>query len=164
MSLKQELIAEIKSEFSNTRKTLERVPSDKFDWRPHEKSMSLKSLAKHVADLTAFPAIMVTTDYLDFHENQQKSDSIETTEDLLKIFDEGYNNTIKSLEDVSEFDLEKNWIMRAGDHIILDAPRKTAIRSMALSHSYHHRAQLGVYLRLLDIPVPGAYGPSADEV
>lgn len=163
MSLTQSLIQEIKHESASTRKMLERVPADKFDWRPHEKSMSLKSLATHVADLAGMTGIAASKDYLDFMEDNGAKPQINSTEDLVAHFDALNNNTIEILKELKDEDLNKEWTMRAGDHIIMQAPKKVAIRSMGLNHLYHHRAQLGVYLRLLDIPIPGMYGPSADE-
>lgn len=163
MSLKEDFIAEMKVEAANTRKLLERVPEDKFSWKPHEKSMTLKALAEHIATLSAYPAVMVKTAYLDFLEIKDDKTAINSTEDLLAKFDRGVQQSIEALSTVEESDFEKKWIMRSGDHIIANMPRKHVLRKMAFNHSYHHRAQLGVYLRLLDIPTPGMYGPSADE-
>ncbi len=163
MSITQSLIQEIKHESASTRKMLERVPVDKFDWKPHEKSMSLKSLATHVADLAGMTGIAASKDYLDFMEDKGTQPEINSTEDLVAHFDALNNNTLKILMELKDEDLNKEWTMRAGDHIIMQAPKKVAIRSMGLNHLYHHRAQLGVYLRLLDISIPGMYGPSADE-
>ncbi|HET8573257.1 MAG TPA: DinB family protein [Edaphocola sp.] len=164
MTLISSLIAEIGHEASNTEKMLARVPADKFDWRPHEKSMTLKHLAAHVADLAGWPAFIVKTQFLDFANNNLERPVVESTEDLLALLKKGTEESVEALKNVTEEDLEGNWILRNGEHIIIDMPKAAVIRNMALNHIYHHRAQLGVYLRLLDVPVPGMYGPSADDV
>ncbi|MCZ7609937.1 MAG: DinB family protein [Ignavibacterium sp.] len=163
MLLTKLLIEEIEQEAINTKKMLERVPAEKFDWRPHEKSMTLKQLAVHIANLSKRPAQIITTKYLDLADSSIKKPEINNTKDLLKEFEEGTSQSIDALKSVSDDNLNVNWIMRRGEHIIINMPKAAAIRNMGLSHLYHHRAQLGVYLRLLDIPVPGMYGQSADD-
>ncbi|MFZ2864476.1 MAG: DinB family protein [Ignavibacteriaceae bacterium] len=163
MLLTKLLIEEIEQEAINTKKMLERVPAEKFDWRPHEKSMTLKQLAVHIANLSKRPAQVITTKYLDLADSSIKKPEINNTTDLIKEFEEGTSQSIDALKSVSDDDLNVNWIMRRGEHIIINMPKAAAIRNMGLSHLYHHRAQLGVYLRLLDIPVPGMYGQSADD-
>jgi len=164
MSLIHSLIAEIELESSNTEKMLARVPAAEFDWRPHEKSMSLKHLATHVAHLAQWPGFILKTQFLDFADNNLERPVVNTTEDLLILLQNGTNESVEALKTASEQDLEDNWILRNGEHIIIDMPKAAVIRRMALNHIYHHRAQLGVYLRLLDVPVPGMYGPSADDM
>lgn len=163
MLLTKLLIEEIEQEAINTKKMLERVPAEKFDWRPHQKSMTLKQLAVHIANLSKRPAQVITTKYLDLADSSIKKPEINNTTDLIKEFEEGTSQSIDALKSVSDDDLNVNWIMRRGEHIIINMPKAAAIRNMGLSHLYHHRAQLGVYLRLLDIPVPGMYGQSADD-
>ncbi|HMN16978.1 MAG: DUF1572 family protein [Ignavibacteriota bacterium] len=163
MLLTKLLIEEIEQEAINTKKMLERVPAEKFDWRPHQKSMTLKQLAVHIANLSKRPAQVITTQYLDLADSSIKKPEINNTTDLIKEFEEGTSQSIDALKSVSDDDLNVNWIMRRGEHIIINMPKAAAIRNMGLSHLYHHRAQLGVYLRLLDIPVPGMYGQSADD-
>lgn len=164
MSLIQALISEIENESKGTRKTLERVPNDKMDWSPHEKSMSMKALASHIANLGSITAIIANTSLFDFAALKEPLPEFDTAEDLVKAFDKGTQDSIEALKALKDEDLAEKWVMRAGDHLIMNQPKAVAIRIMALNHLYHHRAQLGVYLRLLDIPVPGVYGPSADDV
>ncbi|HQF43884.1 MAG TPA: DinB family protein [Ignavibacteriaceae bacterium] len=163
MTLTKALISEIEHEAVNTKKMLERVPADKFDWQPHPKSMTLKQLATHIANLSRRTSQIVTTKNLDLADSSIKKPEINNTQDLLKELEEGTKQSIDALKSVTDKDLNENWIMRRGDHIIINMTKAAAIRNMGLSHLYHHRAQLGVYLRLLDIPVPGMYGQSADD-
>ncbi|MCA0334078.1 MAG: DinB family protein [Bacteroidetes bacterium] len=164
MALAKALLSEIEHESKSTRKLLELVPVEHFDWRPHEKSMTLKGLAIHIAQLASYPGIILSSPYLDFAENTIKKPEIDTTEDLLKVFQQGNDATLNAIRSADETVFNQNWILRKGEHLILDAPRSVAIRQMGLNHLYHHRAQLGVYLRLLNIPIPGMYGPSSDEM
>lgn len=163
MSLKQALIEELEREAVGTRKMLERIPEDKFDWTPHPKSTAMKPLAVHIAGIAAYPAVIATTDYLDFAESRPPQPEIHTTQDIVEAFESATKNSIDALHALSEEKLNAEWVLRFGERIILQAPRATAMRTMAMNHLYHHRAQLGVYLRLLDIPIPGMYGPSSDE-
>lgn len=162
MNLSQALIAELTHEAASMRKSIERVPADKYDWKPHEKSMSLKALTVHCAEIYGLIDIVLKTDELDFATAPERPD-FKTTEEIVAFFDEGLEAALKSLEKATADDYAKTWTMRHGDHIIMQMPKAAVIRSMGLSHAYHHRGQLSVYLRLLDIPVPAIYGPSADE-
>lgn len=161
MTISDLLSGEVEQEFANTRKMLERVPADKFDWSPHEKSMSVKQLATHIANLASFAGMMLTTNELDFATVTQPE--INSTEDLLKLHDKGVESTKSAIKSAKEEDYDKEFVFRVGDNVFMKMPVKDFIRKMALSHIYHHRAQLGVYLRLLDVPIPGMYGPSADD-
>jgi uncharacterized damage-inducible protein DinB len=163
MSISATFAGELKHESANTRKILERVPTDKLEWRPHEKSMKLGYLAKHIAELPVWFERIINADEFDFATAKFNRDVPETTEDILKIFDEKINAAIDVLEAAQDEKMNTPWTFRRGDHILFQMPKKVAIRSVALNHIYHHRGQLSVYLRLLDIPVPGMYGPSADE-
>lgn len=162
MNITQSLLSEIKREVVSTKKTLERIPNDKFDWRPHKKSNSLKKLATHLAQLAEMPGNIINTTEVNLADSPA-APSVNSAEDLIQIFDKGTQQTIAALKASKDEDLQKTWTLRYGDHIIIEAPKIEAMRIMGLSHVYHHRAQLGVYLRLLDIPVPATYGPSADE-
>jgi len=164
MTLNESLIAEIKQEAMNTRKILERVPAEQFDYKPHEKSMSLKSLSTHIADLFGWTGYVLLTDKLDFQNNDLKRPEINSTQELLDHLDAQTNTSIAALINAEESIYNENWVLCSGDHIILDLPRAAVLRSVCLNHIYHHRGQLSVYLRLLNIPVPGMYGPSADEM
>lgn len=163
MKILEALIAEIDQEAQSTKKILERVPADKFDWQPHEKSMDLKRLATHVAHLSFWPELVVKTDELDFADNNMENPKIESTKDLIDLWKKGTEASKAALKSMGESDLKKTWTLREGETVYLEAPKYNVIRQMSMNHLYHHRAQLGVYLRLLDIPIPGMYGPSADE-
>lgn len=156
------LIAEFEHESANTRKMLEKVQQEKFDWRPHPKSMTLKSLSSHIAGLAAWPGLIAKTDVVDL-ANVKSQKEIKTTADLVEEFDLNVQQTRAVLSEAKEEELRNKWILKSGGHVILEIPKSVAIRSIAMNHVIHHRAQLSVYLRLLDVAVPGMYGPSADE-
>ena len=163
MTLIQDLVAEIEHEHAGTKKMLERIPADKFEWRPHEKSMTLKSLATHIANLSRMAGIIATTDSLDLADGTLKAPEIASAADLVALSDKGTAESVNALKGKKDEDLRGDWTMKFGDKVIMQLPKAQAIRSMGMNHLYHHRAQLGVYLRLLDVPIPGLYGPSADE-
>ncbi len=164
MSYKHGLIAELQMEAISTRKMLERVPTDKNDWKPHEKSMNLGRLSTHVAELPGWIAMTMGTDELDLSKMEYKPVMAKSTEELVAKLDDNVNKAVAALENSNDEDFEKIWTLRNGDHVIFTLPKKVVLRSMAYSHYYHHRGQLSVYLRLLEIPVPGMYGPSFDEM
>lgn len=164
MSLTQALISEIKHEAESTKKLLALVPAEKFNWRPHPKSTTLKGLASHVAGLAVWPALVCETPFLDLAGGALKKVEVNNAYDLVNELNEGVEKSIAALNSSTDEALKTNWALRKGDHVILDVPKAVAIRGMALNHLYHHRAQLSVYLRLLDIPIPGMYGPSADDI
>ena len=164
MSHNQSLIAELKMEAANTRKMLERVPTDNNDWKPHDKSMKIGNLANHVAELPGWISMTIGTDELDLATMNYKPVISTSTEELLAKLDENVNKALAALESSTDADLDKMWTLRKGSHVIFSMPKKAVIRSMAYSHHYHHRGQLSVYLRLLNIPVPGMYGPSSDDI
>jgi len=163
MALKDALIAELKHESSMTKKMLDRVPMDKKEWKPHDKSMTLGRLATHVAEIPHWISRIVTMDEFDFLVQGFSSYTASTNEELMTIFNDKLNKAISDLENMNDDDLLKNWIVRRGEQVMFNTPKKVAIRGWALNHLVHHRGQLSVYLRLLDVPVPGMYGPSADE-
>jgi uncharacterized damage-inducible protein DinB len=148
-------------EGATTRKMLERVPDDKFDYKPHPKSMDMKRLVSHIADLPGWLHFTFTTDELDFAQPYEQPD-IKNRQELLAFFEKRYNDGLSVLVVENEKLLDKPWTLRNGDKIYSSDPKIEIVR-MALSQQIHHRAQLGVYLRLLDVPIPGSYGPSADE-
>ncbi|HSF44381.1 MAG TPA: DinB family protein [Chitinophagaceae bacterium] len=163
MNLTELLLNEMAAEYPNTRKILERVPDDKFDWKPHAKSMSMKQLAVHLAELPSWHAIVLQTSELDFGAFEYKPTEVNNTADLLALFDRQLEKGRAALSAASEDQLlNDTWTMRHGDHIISKTSKYEMIRH-AFGQNAHHRAQLGVYLRLLNIPIPGVYGPSADE-
>jgi uncharacterized damage-inducible protein DinB len=162
MSMTQMLIDEMDQEAKTTRNMLSRVPDDQYDWKPHPRSMTIRSLATHIAELPSWVKIALTTDELDFESNPYQPVLINNTRELLEVFDKSLTEGRSQLEKAREQDLEKDWTLRMGKTILAKYTKGGTIR-MAYSQTVHHRAQLGVFLRLLDIPIPGSYGPSADE-
>jgi uncharacterized damage-inducible protein DinB len=156
------LLKEFDYEASVTRKMLERIPADKFDWKPHEKSMSLQQLTVHLAELPSWASMALTTTELDFAAQPYAPTVVASTEELLNIFEKSVESGRAALQNAKEPDLEPTWTLRSGDHIHMVMTKYDVIRH-SLNQTTHHRAQLGVYLRLLNIPIPGSYGPSADE-
>lgn len=144
-----------------TRKMLQLVPDDMLDYKPHEKSMDMKSLATHLADLPGWIHMTFTSDELDFAKSYEQP-QINSNADLMAYFDKRYDDGLSTLVPENEALLDKPWSLRNGDTIYFTSPKIDIIR-MSFSQQIHHRAQLGVYLRLLNIPIPGSYGPSADE-
>jgi uncharacterized damage-inducible protein DinB len=148
-------------EAATTRKMLSRVPDDQYNYKPHERSMLMKNLVTHIADLPGWVHFTLTTDELDFQKTYEMPD-ISNTKDLLIYFDKRYNDGLSVLVADNEKVLDKPWTLRNGETIYSKQPKVDVLR-MAMSQQIHHRAQLGVYLRLLNVPIPGSYGPSADE-
>jgi uncharacterized damage-inducible protein DinB len=159
----QSFINELKNESIATRKMLELIPLEKSDWKPHEKSMTLGRLSSHVAELPTWISYSADQDELDFKKIDYKPFVPESNSDLLSFFDKNVENAVKSLENCSDDNMKKNWILRSGEQIYFTLPRVAVIRSMNMNHMIHHRGQLSVFLRLLNIPVPGVYGPTADN-
>ena len=150
-------------ESSNTRKMLERVPSDKMNWRMHDKSMTLGRLASHIAEIPEWVTRVVLSNEFDFATANFTPHVLETTGELLQVFDEKLKLSFASLDKVSDAALDEIWELKRGEQVFYKIPKKVALRNFAFNHLYHHRGQLSVYLRMLDLPVPGMYGPSADE-
>ena len=163
MSHNQALIAELKAESANTRKILERVPTEKNDWKPHEKSMTLGRLSSHVAELTGWITMTLNTNGIDFSKMEYKPYIAPTNADLLAFFDKHVSEATAALENATPEDMQKPWTMQNGEHIYFTMPKAVVLRTWAFNHGYHHRGQLSHYLRQLDVPVPGMYGPSADD-
>ncbi|MEZ5046591.1 MAG: DinB family protein [Chitinophagaceae bacterium] len=163
MTLNETLLAELKQEAQATRKLLERVPLEKGEYKPHEKSMTLLRLATHVAEISGWWKECLLHDELDFAKADFTPKAINSTEELLAYHDTLLANAEKILNETPESEFEKPWTMRQGEMIFFTLPKKVVVRTWCLNHLYHHRAQLGVYLRMLDIALPGIYGPSADE-
>ncbi len=157
------LLAELQHEAGNSRKMIERVPTDKLDWRPHEKSMTLGRLATHIADIPIWFSRTLNADEFDFATAVFNRDVKENTGAILDLFDIRLREAVDLLQQASDETLNASCTFRRGDQIFFQLPRKTILRNFCCNHVYHHRGQLSVYLRLLDISVPGMYGPSADE-
>jgi uncharacterized damage-inducible protein DinB len=164
-SLQQNILAELDHELATTRKVIERVPFEQADRKPHPQSMSLGQLATHIVNLLAFNLLFVQQDYRDFLDpNAPKPGPRPTSsEELLARFDDYSEQLRQALRASDDETLTHSFQLRRGEQVLMDRPKGAAIRIMGLNHSIHHRGQLTVYLRLLDIPVPGLYGPSADE-
>ncbi|MBE7179330.1 MAG: DinB family protein [Mucilaginibacter polytrichastri] len=163
MNLIELLTREMEREAVTTRKFLNIVPTDKFDWKPHPKSMSLKQLSTHLAELPEWADIAVKTDGIDFATMDYKPKDAATTQDLLDILEDSLQKGLAALRSTNEEFLNKTWTMRNGEMLISEDSKGDMVR-ICISQTIHHRAQLGVFLRLLDIPIPGSYGPSADEM
>lgn len=163
MGMNEVFIAEMQQEAAATRKLLERVPMDKANWTPHPKSMKLGNLAHHVSELLGWTMVTLDQDELDFAKWEYKPVVPKTTEELVKNFDEKLENSIACLKKAEDAKFMENWTMRNGEQIFFTLPKAAVLRSFVFNHEIHHRAQLGVYLRMLDIPLPGMYGPTADE-
>ena len=163
MALNQSFLPEWKHETGVTRKVLERIPFDQASWKPHEKSMTLQRLAVHVAEIAGWVKETVLMDELDFSKGDFKPKEINSVEELLAYYDDLVAKSFVILNDVSDETLMQNWTMRNGDVIYFTMPKIAVLRTWVFNHLVHHRGQLSVYLRLLNIPVPSIYGPSADE-
>jgi uncharacterized damage-inducible protein DinB len=164
-SVQQNLLQELDRELVVTRKVLERLPEDKFGFTPHPKSPPLIKLATHIVNLLALKSVMVRADYRDFADpSVPKPPPTPTTRAaLLERFDAYADDLRKALAESDDERFTGSFQLRAGDRVMMDRPRGAALRIMGLNHSIHHRGQLTIYLRMLDVPVPGIYGPSADE-
>lgn len=164
MAIKDLFINEMKKEASLTRKMLEKVSLEKKDWKPNEKSISLGRLATHVAETTDWASDIIQIDDFDFARDYNFKPSVaSSTEELLQIFQNNLDKSVSDLSTISDEDFDKSWTVCRGEQVMFSTPKQVAIRGWAFSHLLHHRGQLSVYLRLLDIPVPGLYAPSADE-
>jgi uncharacterized damage-inducible protein DinB len=157
------LLKEMEQEAATTRKFLPLVPVDKFDWKPHEKSMKMETLAVHIAELPSWVQMALTTSELDFSKMDYKPTPVASTEELLSLFEKSYEQGKSALSSAKEEDLLPSWTLRNGEQVYNVMTKYEVIRH-SLAQTIHHRAQLGVYLRLLNIPIPGSYGPSADEM
>jgi uncharacterized damage-inducible protein DinB len=161
--LNQTIIPQLQHEAEQTKRMLEKVPYDKAEWKPHAKSMKLGYLATHVAELFSWIAMIINTEELDFSKTPYKQVEVKSTGELLQYLQKNIDESVKALEGATDEHLKGNWTLRNGGHVFFTMPRIAVIRGVGLSHIIHHRGQLSVYLRLLDVPVPGMYGPSADE-
>lgn len=157
------LYPDFDDEIALTRRMLAVVPDGHNDWKPHEKSASLGGLATHIASLPAFASMIFSTTELDWATFKYVPAVANTTTDRLALFDEKSAAMSALVKGADWPALAERWVMRAGAKVMMDEPKAKLLRTMGLSHMAHHRAQLGVYLRLLDVPIPGTYGPSADE-
>lgn len=166
MPISQALLPEFDQEMANTRKTLERVPEDKFGWKPHDKSMTMARLAGHVAEIPSWAGYAIDHESFDVAPPgapPYQPPEIKSRQQVLDMFHSNIAAARAAISSASDENLMKNWSLLVGGKNIFTMPRVAVIRSMVMNHLIHHRAQLGVYLRLNNIPVPALYGPSADE-
>lgn len=157
------LIAEMEHEAAVTRTCLERISADKFDWKPHEKSMTFGRLASHIAEMFAWTPSTMEHAELDFSKMDYKPFDPSTTEELVEYLDKNVAEAVASLRSSADERFMENWTMRNGEQVYFTMPKVAVMRSFVMNHIVHHRGQLSVYLRLNDISVPSIYGPSADE-
>jgi len=166
MTIKDALLPEFDQEMAKTRATLERVPEDKFTWKPHPKSSSMISLATHIANMTGWAVDTMNKDSFDISPPgapPYKEEPAASRAQLLEKFDQSVSGARAAIAGASDEAFLKPWSLKAAGQTLFTMPRIACIRSFVMNHVIHHRAQLGVYLRLNDIPVPATYGPSADE-
>jgi uncharacterized damage-inducible protein DinB len=163
MGLIEMFRTEMEMEAATTEKFLKIVPTEKLDWRPHPKSMTISQLAGHIAEIPGWINHAMTNDFLDFAATPYTPPVVKDAEELSKIHNQSVESALEVLVAENEDLLDKRWVMKNGDQIWMDLSKAQVIRH-SLSQIIHHRAQLGVFLRLLDIPIPGSYGPSADEM
>ena len=161
MALVDALLPEFDHEMTTTRKLLERIPEERMDWKPHPKSMSLGQLATHVATIPMWGR--VTLDQEEFDAGGPPAAPLAKRADLLDMFDRHVAGTRKALTGRTDGELMVPWTLKNNGHTVFSMPRAAVWRSFVMSHIVHHRAQLGVYLRMQDVPLPSIYGPSADE-
>ncbi len=154
---------EFEEELVTTRKMLSIVPNDRYDWKPHPKSMSIRQLTAHIAELPLWIGMTLNTSELDFAVNEYKPKEINDTKTLVEYFEENVKDGREKLAAGKEETLGELWTLRNGEEVYSKRSKADVIR-MTFNQITHHRAQLGVFLRLLDVPIPGSYGPSADDM
>lgn len=166
MGMAQALLPEFDVEMAKTRTTLERVPEDKFEWQPHEKSMTMSALATHIASLPSWVSVTLEQDGFDIDPpdgDSARQEPISSVADALTRFDQNVAQARESLSGAEDEVFLQSWSLLSGGETVFTAPKVGVLRSFVMNHLIHHRAQLGVYLRINDVPVPALYGPSADE-
>lgn len=156
------LIAELQSEAESTRNMLRAVPEEKYSWKPHEKSTSAGALAKHIAEIPRALFEVANRDAFDTSEPGADFDSCRSREELMALFEESLRVACEKLQGLTPERAAGPWRLTNGSEVLAELPRIAVLRTLMLNHLYHHRGQLSVYLRLLDVPVPSTYGPTAD--
>jgi uncharacterized damage-inducible protein DinB len=162
MATKESLLPEFDQEMATSRRVLERLREDKYDWAPHEKSMKAGRLASHIAEMMVWGTIALTQDSLDLAGGHQPFNAASRAE-LLEVFDKNVESCRKAIQDTSDETFMKSWSLLQEGTVLMEMPKIAVIRTFVLNHIIHHRGQLSVYLRLTDTAVPSIYGPSADE-
>jgi uncharacterized damage-inducible protein DinB len=163
MPFSQALLPEFDQEMKNTRKLLECVPDGKFDYKPRAKSMTMRQLSTHVAGLPSWTNFTLDAEELDLTPDF-KQDAANTRAELLALFDKSVTSARAKIEAASDADWQVTWTLKVQGKVFMSMPRSAVMRGSIMNHLIHHRAQLGVYLRLNDVAIPGMYGPSADEM
>lgn len=163
MSIIDAMREEFVHEAGQTRKLLERVPEGRLGWQPHPKSMTLRRLAGHIAEIPMFAGPILTTDELDFAKGAYTPFNPENVQELLAGHQQHVEAAAKVMCDIPDAALMKVWRLRVGEKVYFELPRVAVLRGLMMSHILHHRGQLTVYLRLNNVPLPMIYGPSADE-
>jgi uncharacterized damage-inducible protein DinB len=166
MAMNQALLGEFDHEMASTRKSLERVPDGKFDWKPHTKSMTMGALAAHIAFIPHWAKLTLDTPNFEVNPpggQQARPPELKTKADVLAFFDKNVPEARAAIAAASDQSMMTPWSLLNGGKTVFTMPRIGVLRAMIMNHMIHHRAQLGVYLRLNDVPVPSIYGPSADE-
>ncbi|MBK7706732.1 MAG: DinB family protein [Acidobacteria bacterium] len=157
------IIGELDHEIATTRKCVERLPAELFDWKPHEKSMTLGRLAGHVVEMVNWVTVTCTTSQLDFAAGDYKPSNATNADELVAELDKLAAEAVEALKNTSDDQMHEPWSLKNGDATYFTMPKIATLRTFCLNHIWHHRGQLTVYMRLNDIPVPSIYGPSADE-
>jgi uncharacterized damage-inducible protein DinB len=166
MPMSDALLPEFDQETAGTRKSLARVPDDKFDWKPHEKSYSFQELSTHLSNLPRWTVMIANEtdfDVAPVGEEPPRQEPVGSAEEAVRMFDENAAAAREAIAGLSDEQMMETWTLLAGGEEVFSMPRAAVIRSTIMNHMIHHRAQLGVYLRLNDVPVPSLYGPTADE-
>ena len=161
--LKQIALADLEQELATTRRVLDRVPDEHLGWRPHAKSKTLGELAAHIANLAGLLIAVTQTEELDISTARPPQESVGSREELLAVYDRNATALRAAVDGLGEVELARPWTFRFGERVVFTAPKAGALRSFGLMHTAHHRGQLTVYLRMLDVPLPAVYGPTADE-
>ena len=165
MTLSEMLLPEFDREMASTRRTIERVPDAKLDWQPHAKSMSMRGIVTHLSNIPTWASYGVTRDSLDIapQGNPLRAEPVGSTREALELFDRNAAAAREAIAGAGDELLMKPWSLLRDGETVMTLPRVALLRNFVLNHTIHHRAQLGVYLRLNDVAVPSVYGPSADE-
>lgn len=162
MNLSESFLAELKHEMASSRKVLARIPAEQLTWKPHEKSMSLGQLAAHVAEIPRWWSVTMTTSEFDYGTMDYKPFVATSAEDLVQYLDESEAMAAAALENVADETFDETWAIKYKGNLLWEMPRKAVLRR-EVGHIIHHRGQLTVYLRMLDVPLPNLFGPTADE-
>ncbi len=160
---KELAFGDLRTEHEHTLRVLRAIPDEKFDWSPHERSWNIGGVANHLANIPSWQTMIVKTNELDLAGMGSQPDPAPEMGPIIEAFQRNRAEFEEALAAVSEEDLAEEWVLRMGEHVLMSGSRSVMLRELGVNHSAHHRGQLTVYLRLLDIPVPATYGPSADD-